>query len=114
MDDDINTNMMKGLYLCLGPVTWIFLNTIEVVNEAFVQRAEDFAGRYQITSGKKYFFNRAFCIEEQYFHTFCGLEGYFFFKYLGIMFTDGGKDIAFANYSPMWRIHRKIAAKALR
>lgn len=56
MDDDINTNMRKGLYLCLGPVTWIFLNTIEVVNEAFVQRAEDFAGRYQITSGKKYFF----------------------------------------------------------
>lgn len=80
MDDDINTNMMKGLYLCLGPVTWIFLNTIEVVNEAFVQRAEDFAGRYQITSGKKYFFNRAFCIEEQYFHTFCVLEGYFFFS----------------------------------
>lgn len=65
-----------------GPVTWIFLNTIEAVNEAFVQRAEDFAGRYQITSG--------------------------------FMLTDGGKDIAFANYSPMWRIHRKIAAKALR
>lgn len=64
---------MKGLYLCLGPVTWIFLNTIEVVNEAFVQRAEDFAGRYQVASGKKYIFNRAFCIE--------GQTGYTLFPY---------------------------------
>lgn len=73
MDDDINTNMMKGLFLCLGPVTWIFLNTIEAVNEAFVQRAEDFAGRYQVASGKKYIFNRAFCIE--------GQTGYTLFPY---------------------------------
>lgn len=73
MDDDINTNLMKGLYLCLGPVTWIFLNTIEVVNEAFVQRAEDFAGRYQVASGKKYIFNRAFCID--------GQTGYTLFSY---------------------------------
>lgn len=73
MDDDINTNLMKGLYLCLGPVTWIFLNTIEVVNEAFVQRAEDFAGRYQVASGKKYIFNRAFCID--------GQTGYTLFPY---------------------------------
>lgn len=36
MDDDININMMKGLYLCLGFVIWIFLNIIEVVNEVFV------------------------------------------------------------------------------
>lgn len=55
MDGDMNINMMEGLYLCLGPVTWIFLNTIEAVNEAFVQRSEDFAGRYQITSGREYF-----------------------------------------------------------
>lgn len=113
MDDDINTNMMKGLYLCLGPVTWIFLNTIEVVNEAFVQRAEDFAGRYQITSGKKYFLTELFVLKSNIFILSVFLKGVFF-KYLGIMFTDGGKDIAFANYSPMWRIHRKIAAKALR
>lgn len=73
MDDDINTNLMKGLYLFLGPVTWIFLNTIEVVNEAFVQRAEDFAGRYQVASGKKYIFNRAFCID--------GQTGYTLFPY---------------------------------
>jgi hypothetical protein len=29
-------------------------------------------------------------------------------------FTDGGKDIIFANYSPTWKLHRKIAGKALR
>ena len=28
--------------------------------------------------------------------------------------TDGGKDIAFANYTPTWKLHRKIAGKALR
>ncbi|XP_078311733.1 steroid 17-alpha-hydroxylase/17,20 lyase-like [Crassostrea virginica] len=68
--------------ISFGPYNWIFLNTVDVVNEAFVQRQEDFAGRPQITSG--------------------------------LMFTDGGKDIAFANYSPMWKVHRKIAVKALR
>lgn len=36
MDDDININLMKDLYLCLGFVIWIFLNIIEVVNEVFV------------------------------------------------------------------------------
>ncbi|XP_062572180.1 steroid 17-alpha-hydroxylase/17,20 lyase-like [Saccostrea cucullata] len=68
--------------ISFGPMNWIFLNNIDVVNEAFVKRQEDFAGRPQMTTGK--------------------------------MFTDGGKDIAFANYSPMWRLHRKVAAKALR
>lgn len=28
--------------------------------------------------------------------------------------TDGGKDIAFGDYGPTWRLHRKIAAKAMR
>ncbi|XP_076079554.1 steroid 17-alpha-hydroxylase/17,20 lyase-like isoform X1 [Mytilus galloprovincialis] len=28
--------------------------------------------------------------------------------------TEGGKDIAFANYTPTWKLHRKIAGKALR
>lgn len=30
------------------------------------------------------------------------------------LFTDGGKDIAFANYTPTWKLHRKMAGKALR
>ncbi|XP_060564491.1 steroid 17-alpha-hydroxylase/17,20 lyase-like [Ruditapes philippinarum] len=30
------------------------------------------------------------------------------------MFTYGGKDIAFSNYGPIWKLHRKIASKALR
>ncbi|KAL3846938.1 hypothetical protein ACJMK2_017879 [Sinanodonta woodiana] len=30
------------------------------------------------------------------------------------IFTDGGKDIAFAQYGPTLRLHRKIASKALR
>ncbi|XP_048736456.1 steroid 17-alpha-hydroxylase/17,20 lyase-like isoform X2 [Ostrea edulis] len=29
-------------------------------------------------------------------------------------FTEGGKDIVFGNYSPTWKLHRKIAGKALR
>ncbi|CAC5413656.1 CYP17A [Mytilus coruscus] len=28
--------------------------------------------------------------------------------------TEGGKDIAFSNYTPTWKLHRKIAGKALR
>ncbi|XP_011454186.2 steroid 17-alpha-hydroxylase/17,20 lyase [Magallana gigas] len=32
----------------------------------------------------------------------------------GDMFTEGGKDIALANYSASWKFHRKIAGKALR
>lgn len=78
MDDDINTNMRKGLYLCLGPVTWIFLNTIEVVNEAFVQRAEDFAGRYQITSGKNIFLTELFVLKSNIFILSVFLKGIFF------------------------------------
>ncbi|XP_063402562.1 steroid 17-alpha-hydroxylase/17,20 lyase-like isoform X1 [Mytilus trossulus] len=30
------------------------------------------------------------------------------------VFTEGGSDIAFANYTPTWKLHRKIAGKALR
>ncbi|XP_062620092.1 steroid 17-alpha-hydroxylase/17,20 lyase-like [Saccostrea cucullata] len=30
------------------------------------------------------------------------------------VFTEGGKDIAFTTYSPTWKLHRKIAGKALR
>ncbi|CAC5401019.1 CYP17A [Mytilus coruscus] len=30
------------------------------------------------------------------------------------MFTEESKDIAFANYTPTWKLHRKIAGKALR
>ncbi|CAC5422196.1 CYP17A [Mytilus coruscus] len=30
------------------------------------------------------------------------------------VFTEGRKDIAFANYTPTWKLHRKIAGKALR
>ena len=30
------------------------------------------------------------------------------------VFTDGGKDIAFGQYGPVWKLHRKIASKALR
>ncbi|XP_053404456.1 steroid 17-alpha-hydroxylase/17,20 lyase-like [Mercenaria mercenaria] len=30
------------------------------------------------------------------------------------VFTYGGKDIAFSNYGPTWKLHRKIASKALR
>ncbi|XP_076079572.1 steroid 17-alpha-hydroxylase/17,20 lyase-like isoform X3 [Mytilus galloprovincialis] len=29
------------------------------------------------------------------------------------VFTEGGRDIAFANYTPTWKLHRKIAGKAL-
>ena len=29
-------------------------------------------------------------------------------------FTDGGKDIALGQYGPIWKLHRKIASKALR
>ena len=29
-------------------------------------------------------------------------------------FTDGGKDIAFGQYGPTWKLHRRIASKALR
>ncbi|XP_052704584.1 steroid 17-alpha-hydroxylase/17,20 lyase-like [Crassostrea angulata] len=32
----------------------------------------------------------------------------------GDVFTEGGKDIAFSNYSASWKFHRKIAGKALR
>ncbi|XP_061194478.1 steroid 17-alpha-hydroxylase/17,20 lyase-like [Saccostrea echinata] len=32
----------------------------------------------------------------------------------GEVFTEGGKDIAFTNYSPTWKFHRKVAGKALR
>jgi hypothetical protein len=31
-----------------------------------------------------------------------------------MVMTEGGKDIAFANYTPTWKLHRKIAGKALR
>ncbi|WAR13177.1 CP17A-like protein [Mya arenaria] len=30
------------------------------------------------------------------------------------MFTDGCRDIGFSNYSPTWKLHRKLSAKALR
>ncbi|XP_052815704.1 steroid 17-alpha-hydroxylase/17,20 lyase-like [Mya arenaria] len=30
------------------------------------------------------------------------------------MFTDGGRDIVFSNYSPTWKLHRKLSSKALR
>ncbi|WAR13174.1 CP17A-like protein [Mya arenaria] len=30
------------------------------------------------------------------------------------MFTDGCRDIAFSNYSPTWKLHRKLSSKALR
>ncbi|XP_060068562.1 steroid 17-alpha-hydroxylase/17,20 lyase-like [Ylistrum balloti] len=30
------------------------------------------------------------------------------------MFSDGGKDIAFSNYTDTWKLHRKIAGSALR
>lgn len=30
------------------------------------------------------------------------------------LFTYGGKDIAFSNYGPTWKLHRKISSKALR
>jgi len=29
-------------------------------------------------------------------------------------FTDNGRDIAFGNYSPTWKLHRALAAKALK
>lgn len=45
--------MIDLLYYTAGPYNWIFLNTVDVVNEAFVQRQEDFAGRPQITSGNQ-------------------------------------------------------------
>jgi hypothetical protein len=32
---------------------------------------------------------------------------------LANIITQGGKDIAFANYTPTWKLHRKIAGKAL-
>ncbi|XP_069116630.1 steroid 17-alpha-hydroxylase/17,20 lyase-like isoform X2 [Argopecten irradians] len=32
----------------------------------------------------------------------------------GNMMTDDGKDIAFSNYSPTWKLHRKIAGTGLR
>jgi hypothetical protein len=31
-----------------------------------------------------------------------------------MVMTEGGKDIAFANYTPTWKLHRKIAGKAWR
>ena len=30
------------------------------------------------------------------------------------MFSDGGKDIALANYTPTWKLHRALSSKALR
>ncbi|KAH3693885.1 hypothetical protein DPMN_081324 [Dreissena polymorpha] len=30
------------------------------------------------------------------------------------VFTEGGKDIAFSNYTPTWKLHRKMSSKALR
>ncbi|KAK3581603.1 hypothetical protein CHS0354_017462 [Potamilus streckersoni] len=35
-------------------------------------------------------------------------------SYSSDLFTDGGKDIALGQYGPTWRLHRKIASKALR
>ncbi|OWF46735.1 steroid 17-alpha-hydroxylase/17,20 lyase-like [Mizuhopecten yessoensis] len=32
----------------------------------------------------------------------------------GNKFSEGGKDIAFAHYTPTWKLHRKIAGSALR
>ncbi|XP_048740940.2 steroid 17-alpha-hydroxylase/17,20 lyase-like [Ostrea edulis] len=32
----------------------------------------------------------------------------------GDLFTEGGKDIVLSTYSPTWKLHRKIAGKALR
>ena len=39
---------------------------------------------------------------------------FFLFLILVNVFSEGGRDIAFADYGPTWRVHRKIAAKALR
>ncbi|KAL4220211.1 hypothetical protein ACF0H5_020619 [Mactra antiquata] len=30
------------------------------------------------------------------------------------VFSKGGKDIAFSNYGPTWKLHRRIASKGLR
>ncbi|XP_060575789.1 uncharacterized protein LOC132733205 [Ruditapes philippinarum] len=66
----------------LGPVPFVFVNTIDTALEVLVKKSTDFASRKMIPSAE--------------------------------LFTNGGKDIAFSDYGPTWKLHRTIASKALR
>ncbi|KAL5005225.1 hypothetical protein ScPMuIL_018681 [Solemya velum] len=65
-----------------GPQRWTVLNTIEVVHEALVTKANDFANRPKTPSTD--------------------------------VISEGGKDIAFGQFGPCWRLHRKISSNAFR
>lgn len=54
------------------------------------------------------------CLSKRWFLTIILLEFFLLFALLANIITQGGKDIAFANYTPTWKLHRKIAGKALR
>ncbi|XP_060566927.1 steroid 17-alpha-hydroxylase/17,20 lyase-like [Ruditapes philippinarum] len=66
----------------LGPMTIVFVNTIDTALEVLVKKSNQFASRMTSPS-----------ID---------------------VITYGGKDIAFSNYGPAWKLHRKMASKALR
>ncbi|XP_076472648.1 steroid 17-alpha-hydroxylase/17,20 lyase-like [Babylonia areolata] len=70
------------LTIYLGPVRCVMLNDFNSINEALVQKGEDYAGR-------------------PFLHS---LD----------LLTEGSKDIAFTDYSPAWKLHRRIAVKAIR
>ncbi|XP_046556086.1 cytochrome P450 2C42-like, partial [Haliotis rubra] len=114
----------------IGHITIVGLNRIDVVMEAMVKRQADFAGRIQMYSSKYEKINFTTISSTaiapdtilfilKYKQTIANKLNVLTLAHIrcfsvALLLSDGGRNIVLGDYSPTWKLHRKLATKALR
>ncbi|XP_076079552.1 steroid 17-alpha-hydroxylase/17,20 lyase-like isoform X1 [Mytilus galloprovincialis] len=103
-----------------GPICWPLIGSYEVIqakflHEIFVKYAKKYGPVFTVSAGPYHMvvLNDVNSVTEALVKSKADFADRPFI-HTAHMFTEGSKDIIFAKYTPTWKLHRKIAVKALR
>ncbi|XP_071136088.1 steroid 17-alpha-hydroxylase/17,20 lyase-like isoform X2 [Mytilus edulis] len=102
-----------------GPICWPLIGSYEVIqakflHEIFVKYAKKYGPVFTVSAGPYHMvvLNDVNSVTEALVKSKADFADRPFI-HTAHMFTEGSKDIIFAKYTPTWKLHRKIAVKAL-